>query len=86
MRASPSLDTSPEPVPATVRAVLVGGADPLAGGSLAMACVTISPPQSSPPTAASRVTRRTTRRRACLIPWLPNTEWHGVNHRQDPRR
>ncbi|GHB46900.1 hypothetical protein GCM10010377_42300 [Streptomyces viridiviolaceus] len=57
----------PEADCATVR----GTAD-ASGGSLATARVTIVPPRRSPPTAASRATRRTMRRRACLMPALPN--------------
>src|SRR5690242_13141079 len=70
VREVPRVDTSPAPLPAAARVALWGARD-AADGSLAMACVTINPPQRTPPTAASRVPRRTIRRRACLMHGLP---------------
>lgn len=76
--AVPRLDTSAAPGLSEVPESLSGKAE-VPDGSLAMAaCVTIAPPRRSPPTAASRVTRRTIRRRACLMHGS-RTRTRGVN-------
>ncbi len=68
VRAEPSFATRADPLSAGVCGALSVAAD-VPGDSLAMAAwVTMAPPSRSPPTAANRVTRRMTRRRACLMP------------------
>ena len=75
MRAAPNLSTSAAPGFVTTDSAALRGTAAVPGGSLAMAaCVTMAPPRRSPPTAASRVTRRTVRRRTCLMPGSRNPE------------
>lgn len=79
VRSAPSSFTRPFPVPDAANTALRVAGGEVVGSVAIAACVTIRVPQISPPAAVSRATRFTTRRRACLIAWLPNPVRHGVN-------